>query len=222
MAKEGSILTLTPKRMQFASRLLAERDPALKRVLDEKGYPDMWARPPGFSTIVHIILEQQVTLASANATFFRLQSKLSGTVTPEGLLNLKESELKELGVTRQKIQYTRLLAVQVASGEFMFESLAPLSDDAVRSAMTKHKGIGNWTADIYLSECLLRCDILPKGDIGVQEAYRVLNGMEVRPTHEELLAMTDHWRPWRSVGTRMLWKFYQSRSLLREESEPKG
>jgi DNA-3-methyladenine glycosylase II len=220
MAKLNAILTptLTPSRLRFASRWLAERDSALKRVLDEHGYPETWARPPGFSTTVHIILEQQVSLASANATFSRLQAKLGGTVTPEGLLKLTESELKELGVTRQKIRYTRLLAEQVASGAFLFESLTSLPDDLVRSAMTQHKGIGIWTSDIYLSECLLRCDILPKGDIGIQEAFRVLKGLELRPTHEDLEAMTEHWRPWRSVGTRMLWKFYQSRPSHREGS----
>jgi len=208
MVKAKAALTLTPTRLRFASRWLSERDSALKRVLDEHGYPDMWDRKPGFSTTVHIILEQQVSLASANATFQRLQSKLDGTVTPEGVLKLTEADLKAIGFTRQKNLYTRLLAEQVASGAFLFDSLAPLSDDLVRSAMTRHKGIGNWTADIYLSECLLRCDILPTGDIGVQEAFRVLKGLEVRPTHEQLEAMTEHWRPWRSVGTRMLWKFY--------------
>jgi len=200
------MLTLT--RLRYASRWLAARDEALKRVLDEHGYPDMWARPPGFSSTVHIILGQQVSLASANATFYRLEAKLGGTVTPEGLLQLKGSELKELGITRQKILYIRLLAEQVTSGAFVFDSLTLLSDELIHSALTKHKGIGNWTADIYLSECLLRCDVLPKGDIGVQEAFRVLKGLESRPTHEELIAMTEHWRPWRSVGTRMLWKFY--------------
>ena len=208
MGRAKAILTLTPARLQFACRWLAERDSALKRVLDEYGYPEMWDRQPGYSSTVHIILEQQVSLASARATFYRLESKLGGTVTPHALLKLKESELKQLGFTRQKSLYTRLLSEQVASGTFLFESLAPLSDDAVRGALTRHKGIGNWTADIYLSECLLRCDILPQGDIGVQEAFRVLKGLEVRPAYEQLEVMTEHWRPWRSVATRMLWKFY--------------
>lgn len=211
MAKESEILTLTPTRLRFASRWLGERDTALKRVLDENGYPDLWDREPGFSTTVHIILEQQVSLVSANATFRRLQTKLGGTVTSCGVLQLSESEMKELGITRQKILYTRMLAEQVESGAFLFESLSTLPDDLVRRALTKHKGIGNWTADIYLSECLLRCDVLPKGDIGVQEAFRVLKGLDMRPTHEQLVAMTDHWRPWRSVGTRMLWLFYLNR-----------
>jgi DNA-3-methyladenine glycosylase II len=208
MARAQAIPTLTPTRLRVACRWLAEGDSALQHVLDNNGYPEMWDRRPGFSAIGQIILEQQVSLASANATFCRLKSGLGGTVTPRGLLNLRESELKKLGFTRHKILYTRLLAEQVTSGNFLFESLPALSDDSVRGALTRHKGIGNWTADIYLSECLLRCDILAKGDIGVQEAFRVLKGLEVRPTHDPLEAMTEHWRPWRSVATRMLWTFY--------------
>ncbi len=211
MAKAKPIKTLTPARLRYASRWLAERDTALQRVLDEYGYPEMWHRPAGFSTTVHIILEQQVSLASANATFYRLQSKLSGTVTAEQVLRLTESEFREVGFTRQKTLYTRLLAEQVVAGNFDFEPLSEMPDALVREAMTRHKGIGNWTADIYLSECLLRCDIMPKGDIGVQEAFRVLKNLATRPTHEELIEKTEHWRPWRSVGTRMLWHYYLNR-----------
>jgi len=211
MAKAKTIPTLTPARLRSASRWLADQDTELKRVLEEYGYPDLWNRTPGFSTTVHIILEQQVSLASANATFQRLKTKLKGSVTPAGLLKLTEGEFKELGFTRQKLLYTKLLAEQVASGDFSFEPLTHLPDEEVREALTKHKGIGNWTSDIYLSECLLRCDILPVGDIGVQEAFRVLKGLSQRPTHEELERMTEHWRPWRSVGTRMLWLFYLNR-----------
>jgi DNA-3-methyladenine glycosylase II len=211
MAKANAIRTLNPTRLRYGSRWLAERDSALKSVLDEHGYPPLWDRKPGFSTTVHIIFEQQVSLASANATFRRLESKLNGIVTPAALLRLSETELKSLGVTRQKALYIRLLAAAVVSGGFAFEPLSALTDESVRIALTKQKGIGRWTADIYLSECLLRCDILPKGDIGVQEAFRILKGLQTRPTHLELEAMTEHWRPWRSVGTRMLWHYYLNR-----------
>ena len=211
MASKPTIRTLSMARLRYASRWLAERDDALSRVLQDHGYPALWNRTPGFSTMVHIILEQQVSLASANATFHRLEFRLAGDVTPKRFLELQEVDLQELGFTRQKIRYTRLLAEEVVTGRFEFESLTQLPDEAVRESLTKHKGIGNWTADIYLSECLLRCDILPKGDIGVQEAFRTLMGLEKRPTDEELFAMTEHWRPWRSVATRMLWLFYLNR-----------
>ncbi len=150
MVKSPSIVTLTPARLRFATRWLAKRDSSLHRVFESYGYPSLWNRRPGFSTTVHIILEQQVSLASANATFQRLECKLGGAVTPRGLLQLTDEELRELGFSRQKILYTRLLAEKVASEVFVFDSLALLSDDLVRQALTQHKGIGNWTADIYL------------------------------------------------------------------------
>src|SRR6056297_315165 len=109
-AKRPEILTLTERRLQYACRWLAEREPVFRLVLDQYGYPGLWHRPPGFSTTVHIILEQQVSLASANATFRRLQVRLDDQVTPAGILAMQDSEIKELGFTRQKCRYVRLLA----------------------------------------------------------------------------------------------------------------
>ena len=100
------------------------------------------------------------------------------------------------------------MATGVIEKQLHFETLATLPDDAVRAALKQFKGIGDWTADIYLSECLLRPDILPKGDIAMQEAFRVLKVLPKRPDHAEFERETQHWRPWRSVGTRMLWHFY--------------
>ncbi|XZE51360.1 DNA-3-methyladenine glycosylase family protein [Planctomycetaceae bacterium SH139] len=209
-AKRPEILTLTERRLQDACRWLADREPVFRLVLDKYGYPGLWHRPPGFSTTVHIILEQQVSLASANATFGRLQARLAGQVTPAGILAMQESEIKELGFTRQKCRYVRLLAEAIVAGDFSFERLAELPDDAVRAEMTKLKGIGVWTADVYLSECLLRCDIMPRGDIGIQEAVRVLLKLAARPGQQELDQLTATWSPWRSAATRLLWHFYLS------------
>ena len=111
-------------------------------------------------------------------------------------------------VSAGKKAYTRALAEAVVSRVFDFDRLVSLPDEAVRADMKRLKGIGDWTADIYLSECLLRPDILPKGDIAMQEAFRVLNHLPRRPLHEDFEAATRHWRPWRSAGTRMLWHFY--------------
>jgi len=201
------IIKLDEINLREAAHWLADRDEALAQVLERYGYPPLWSRTPGFSTLVHIILEQQVSLASANAAFQRLQKRL-GSVTPESFLGLGDSVLREFGFSRQKIAYTRALAEAVVSRVFDFDRLVSLSDEAVRADMKRLKGIGDWTADIYLSECLLRPDILPKGDIAMQEAFRVLNHLPRRPSHEDFEAATRHWRPWRSAGTRMLWHFY--------------
>lgn len=190
-----------------ASEWLATRDEALASVLAQYGYPPLWSREPGFGTLVHIILEQQVSLASANAAFRRLR-ELAHPITPENFLQLSEETLRQAGFSRQKITYTRHLALSIAEGHLNLERLASLPDEDVRIELKRIKGIGNWTADIYLSECLLRPDILPQGDIAMQEAFRALKGLPQRPAHPEFEALTTHWRPWRSVGTRMLWHFY--------------
>lgn len=201
------ILKLNETNLKEAVRWLAEQDDALAHVLEKYGYPPLWAREPGFSTLVHIILEQQVSLASANAAFQRLKEKL-GAVEPDTFLALDDATLRDIGFSRQKTAYTRSLAEAVLAQIFDFERLVTLSDDEVRAEMKHLKGIGDWTADIYLSECLLRPDILPKGDIAMQEAFKVLKNLPKRPVHEDFENLTQHWRPWRSVGTRMLWHFY--------------
>jgi DNA-3-methyladenine glycosylase II len=201
------MLQLNESNLREAAHWLAERDEALARVLAQYGYPPLWARTPGFPTLLHIILEQQVSLASANAAFERLRARL-GEITAPKFLTINDEDLLAIGFSRQKRAYARGLAAATLAGDFDFETLAQLPDDLVRQHMTRLKGIGHWTADIYLSECLLRPDVLPKGDIAMQEAFRVLKNLPHRPVHEAFEAATQHWRPWRSVGTRMLWHFY--------------
>lgn len=205
------IQQLDENKLREAAHWLAERDKGLALVLETYGYPPLWARTADFSTLVHIILEQQVSLASANAAFTRLQACLLPAVTPEGLLSLADSTLRDIGFSRQKTLYARHLAMALTSGHFNLEALSTLPDETVRAQLKTLKGIGDWTADIYLSECLLRTDILPKGDIAMQEAFRVLNDLPKRPQHDYFEANTQHWRPWRSVGTRMLWHYYLCR-----------
>ena len=193
--------------LKEAVHWLAERDTALARVFRQYGYPPLWARTPGFSTLVHIILEQQVSLASANAAFQKLQERLE-QVSPEALLTLDDATLRNIGFSRQKITYTRQLATAVSGGQLDLARLHYLPDEEVREELKRMNGIGDWTADIYLSECLLRPDILPKGDIAMQESFRILYNLPSRPAHEEFVEKTRHWQPWRSAATRMLWHFY--------------
>ena len=209
------IVKLDEFNLLEASAWLAEQDETLAFVLQRYGPPPLWARAPGFSTLVHIILEQQVSLASANAAFHKLKSIID-PVEPKAFLSLSDEVLRSIGFSRQKTHYCRTLAQAVNSGDFDFEQLHIMPDEAVRDAMKRLKGIGDWTADIYLSECLMRPDILPKGDIAMQEAFRVLNKLPKRPVHEDFVHATQHWRPWRSVGARMLWHFYLEARGVRE------
>jgi DNA-3-methyladenine glycosylase II len=203
-------LIINTENLVTATHWLAERDEALALVLNQYGYPPLWARAPGFATLVHIILEQQVSLASANAAYERLKILMGGIVIPDTFMALTDEALKSIGYSRQKILYTRHLANAVLQKDLDLNTLQNLEDEAVSQTLKKLKGIGDWTADIYLSECLLRPDILPKGDIAMLEAFRVLKKLPERPTHEAFVEGTEHWRPWRSIGTRMLWHYYLS------------
>lgn len=195
--------------MREATDWLCQRDPVLAGVYHRHGYPALFAREPGFGTLVHIILEQQVSMASANATFARLCA-LTGVLTPESVLRLDTETFRLIGISRQKTGYIRHLAECVLQGQIALEKLRHQSDEEARQALIGLKGIGLWTADIYLSECLLRPDILPKGDIGMLEAVKDLYQLAARPDHDTFVALTSHWRPWRSVGTRMLWLHYMN------------
>jgi len=200
-------INLNESSLIEASDWLADRDPALAGILKKHGYPPLWARTPGFPTLVHIILEQQVSLASALATFQRLQTHL-GEITPLNFLTISDEELFQLGFSRQKKAYTRGLAEAILNQNFDFEVLNQLSDEAMRLYMKQLKGIGDWTVDVYALMCLLRPNVLPKGDIALYESFRALHSLEVRPKHDYFVQNTLHWQPWRSVGARILWHAY--------------
>jgi DNA-3-methyladenine glycosylase II len=188
-------------------RELAGRDPDLGGILDRFGPPPMWDRAPGFPTLVHIILEQQVSLASARAAFDRLVETV-GELTPECLLQLDDEALKRAGFSRQKTDYARILATALIDGELDLERLADLPDNAVRDELMSLKGIGRWTADIYLLMALGRPDVWPVGDLALVVAAQRIKGLETRPKPEEFHALGEAWRPWRSVAARLLWHHY--------------
>lgn len=186
------------------------RDRDLARVYAEFGTPPEWFREPGFPTLVHIILEQQVSLASARAAYGRLLS-LASPLTPEAFLALGDAELKGVGFSRQKILYARHLAESVTTGRLNLEAFARMDDAEVKRALTALKGIGAWTADIYLLMSLRRADAWPAGDLALAVALQEIKGLHARPTPLELSAFAEGWRPWRAVAARLLWNYYLKR-----------
>ena len=186
---------------------LARRDHDLGRVLAELGPPPMWHREPGFPTLVHIILEQQVSLASARACFDKLIARV-GRLTPAALLELDDEALKAVGFSRQKAAYVRGLAVAVTTDEIDLDELDVLPDEAVRGRLTSLRGIGRWTADIYLLMALGRPDVWPRGDLALATAAQRVKGLDARPGADEFDRLGDAWRPWRSVAARLLWHRY--------------
>jgi len=191
-------------------RLLTDRDPHLAAVVKKYGQPPLWIREPGFPTLVYIILEQQVSLASAKAAFDRLNFAVR-PLTPRGFLKLTDAALKRIGFSRQKTLYTRLLAESLSRRHFDLRYLHDLHDDSARKMLIAFKGIGNWTADIYLLRALRRPDIWPVGDLALATAVQEVKRLRKRPSPERLEKLSQPWRPYRAVAARLFWHHYLSK-----------
>lgn len=198
-----------------ACRELARYHAEFAIVYERYGTPPLWDRDPGFATLLQIILEQQVSLASAKACFDKLTAQL-GRVTPERLLTLDDTTLKTIGFSRQKTSYARHLSEAILEGRIDVDSLHLLDDIAVKAELIKLKGIGEWTSDIYLLMALLRPDVMPRGDIALHEAYRRLAGLANRPSSDEFIELAVKWSPHRSTAARLLWHFYLSEKAVRQ------
>jgi len=198
---------LTDETFSQALHYLCEIDADLAQICTQLDPPSRWAREPGFASIIYIILEQQVSLASARAAYDRLQKAVS-PFTPKRFLELDDAALKAIGFSRQKTAYGRNLAGAIVGGHLDLDGLSMLDDMTARSALTKIKGIGPWTANIYLLTALCRPDIWPKEDLALAVAVQEIKRMPARPTPSELDALGADWKPWRSVAARLLWHYY--------------
>jgi DNA-3-methyladenine glycosylase II len=196
--------------LRRAAEALGERDPRLRDVLRRYGPPPMWTREPGFATLVLLILEQQVSLASARAAFDRLLARAGDPLTPAALLRLTDADLLACGFSRQKTRYARAAATAIADGSLDLGALPSLDDAAVDAALTALPGIGPWTATIYRLIVLRRPDAWPIHDIALAQAYADVHALPVRPRPDEMDALAEAWRPWRAVAARILWHEYLS------------
>ncbi len=202
---------LTPRSLKLHTRALALSCPNLAIVYERYGPPPLWDREPGFATLLQIILEQQVSLASAKACYDKLCRRV-GAISPELVLRSTDAELRSDGFSRQKIVYARHLAEAVLENQIDFDKLNQLNDANVKSELIKLKGVGEWTSDIYLLMAMLRPDVMPKGDVALHTAWHKLSG-EPRPTSDEFLVIAERWKPYRSVAARLLWHFYLSEKV---------
>lgn len=202
--------TLTRRRLGEAARRLARRDEGLARILGDLGPPPLWSRRPGFATLARIILEQQVSLSSARAMFARI-SRAAGGVTPGGIAALGEPGLRALGVTRQKARYLDEAAIAIRSGRIDLREVHRMEDAPARAALMRLKGVGPWSADIYLLMALGRSDVWPAGDLALASSVRRLRRLRGAPPPDRLTEIAEAWRPWRSVAARMLWQYYLAR-----------
>ena len=199
--------TINDETLRMGVDVLAERDSDLYRIRDRLGYPPLWAREPGFASLVHIILEQQVSIKAAATMFQRLAAHL-GSVTPELVQKAGDSELRQVGLTRQKARYCVELANRVASGALELLKLDTLDDAQGRSHLLDIPGLGPWTVDVYYMMALRRANVWPQGDLALASALQDIKQLEARPTRDEQLVFAEQWKPWRAVAARMLWMHY--------------
>lgn len=193
---------------------LCSRDSDLAGVVGRHGRPPMWARRPGFATLVRIVLEQQVSLASAKASFRRLRAGL-GRVSAARLSRVSVAQIQRLGITRQKASFIRGLAHAVTGGELSVRGLSRVDDFTARSTLVQIKGIGPWTADIYLIMALRRPDVWPHGDLALLRSLKHLKRLGTDPGPEAVQRITEAWAPWRAVAARIAWHSYLAERNIR-------
>ena len=197
-----------------AVEALSAIDQDLAGIVARHGPPPLWAREPGFETLVKIILEQQVSLGSAMAALGRLRAALGiddgAPLTPRAVIELGEEAMRTAGLTRQKARYLSALAEDVGSSRLDLAGVAAATDEDARAALMNVAGIGRWTADIYLLMALGRPDVWPDGDLALAAAMRGAKGLATLPTREEQRSIAEAWRPWRAVAGRILWHAYLS------------
>ena len=159
------------------------------------------------ATLIQIILEQQVSLASAYAAFKKLKEKI-GYVTPARILELSDAEMRACYFTRQKTGYARELALAVQSRELKLSQLSSLPDEEVRSQMIRLKGIGHWTIDVFLMHALQRTDLFPLGDIALVNSLKETKNLPAHTSKNEMLQIAEAWRPYRTIAAMILWHSY--------------
>ena len=193
---------------------LGRIDKDLYSVIKQHGHPPMWTRPATFQTLILTILEQQVSLASAYAAFKKLRQKI-GYVTPTKILSLTDAELRACYFSRQKTIYARELAKAVLSKQLNLKKISSAHEDEVRNELKKIKGIGDWTVDVYLMHALQRTDLFPLGDIALVNSLKETKQLHPHTTREDLLAIAEPWRPYRTIAAMILWHSYIQKRGIR-------
>lgn len=190
--------------MQDAIVVLTQKDDILKGIISEFGLPIIQKREEGFASMCHIILEQQVSIASAKAAYEKL-SNLLGKVDPITINNASDQDLKTCGISRQKTIYLKDLAQRVINKELSFSSLPMKTEQQIRNELIQIKGVGNWSIDVYLMFCMQSQDIIPLGDIAIKNTLIELYQCQ---SEEEMLTVSSTWAPFRTVASFIIWHYY--------------
>jgi DNA-3-methyladenine glycosylase II len=190
--------------MQESIPFLSQKDEVLKTIIADFGLPIIQKREEGFASMCHIILEQQVSIASAKAAYEKLVN-LVGKVDPFTIYNATDEAVRTCGISRQKTLYLKDLAQRVISKELDFSSLPMKSEQQIRNELIQIKGVGNWSIDVYLMFCMQSQDIIPLGDIAIKNTLIELYNCQ---SDEEMLAISSNWKPFRTVASFIIWHYY--------------
>ncbi|QDV83263.1 DNA-3-methyladenine glycosylase family protein [Stieleria magnilauensis] len=200
-------IRLTKTTLAEGAVRLAKADPVLGKIHRTFGPPPLLRRPATYATFVHIILEQQVSVESAKATFDRLVGRCQNEVSPRAVRDLGDRRLRDLGFSRQKARYTLALADACLAGDFDIDALTRWDDETVRSQIVSQLGLGNWSADVFLMMALQRPDILPLGDLALVKGIQEIDQTQYESS-QQIAERAESWRPLRSIATRMVWQWY--------------
>jgi len=190
--------------MDEALLVLTQKDDVLKRIISEFGLPIIQKREEGFASMCHIILEQQVSIASAKAAYEKLVN-LVGKVDPFTIHNATDEDLRSCGISRQKTIYLKDVAQRVIRKELSFSSLPMKTEQQIRNELIQIKGVGNWSIDVYLMFCMQSQDIIPLGDIAIKNTLMELYNCQ---SEDEMLAISSNWKPFRTLASFIIWHYY--------------
>jgi DNA-3-methyladenine glycosylase II len=190
--------------MQESIHFLSQKDEVLKTIIADFGLPIIQKREEGFASMCHIILEQQVSIASAKAAYEKLVN-LVGKVDPFNISNATDQDLRTCGISRQKTLYLKDLARRVINKELSFSLLPMKTEQQIRNELIQIKGVGNWSIDVYLMFCMQSQDIIPLGDIAIKNTLMELYNCQ---SEEEMLVISSNWKPFRTLASFIIWHYY--------------
>jgi len=186
---------------------LSERDADIARALAEAGSPPLRRRDAGFPALFRTIVGQQVSTHAARAIWARVEGRCD-PMTPEKLLRLRDSTLRAAGLSRQKILYARSLAREISSGALDLDGLVRMGEEDAIAQLTRVKGIGRWSAEVYLLFALGRADVWPVDDLALAKAVMHMKCIEGKRIRADLVAVAEPWRPWRGAAALLMWHYY--------------
>jgi DNA-3-methyladenine glycosylase II len=193
--------------MEKAIKHLTQKDKVLKQIIENYGFPVIQKREEGFASMCHIILEQQVSIASAKATYIKLKNYFH-EITPEKIINASDEELRNCGLSRQKSMYVKDLAEKVLHKHIDFSTFSTKTEAEIRSELITIKGVGNWSIEVYLMFCLQMPDIIPLGDIAIKNTMKLLYNTQ---TIDEMEITSNTWKPYRTIASYIVWHHYLSK-----------